>query len=185
MKTKHLLIIIMALLLPYLATAQSASKFIFEKYSGKKGFTSISVSGELFRMMMSSDSNSDVVTIGGVDINKNGIDFSNLKGIKILNINAKYDGEDIKDAENALKEAELALKKDINKYTELLQLNSNGENINIMASKNNSKKTQDIILYRFNGAKKEATLILIEGSFDEEMVNKIINESMNQQKKVL
>ncbi|MDR1055295.1 MAG: DUF4252 domain-containing protein [Prevotellaceae bacterium] len=173
MKTKQLIIIIAVILLPCWAMSQSASKAIFEKYADKEGFTSVIISGDLFQMLVSDDGD---VNVNGNKINTKGFRISDIKGIRLLSI-SNEDGENQKMLESLVNETEAAFAKDKPRYTELVQIQSGKEKINVLGRKEKSK-IHELIVYRRNAGEKEVTLIYIEGPFDEEMVNKMIRETI-------
>lgn len=169
MKTKHFIIIFMAVLMPYLTMAQSFSK-AFNKYGDKEGFDLVIVSGELLKMMIN---DSGKVNISGQDVDIKGIDLSAIKEIKVLNLND--DKDNFKQFEEFTKdiEAEIAAK---SSYEELLKVNLSGEKVNVFALKE-KQMIKEIAIYRRNTSEKQATLIYIQGPFKEEMINKIIQQA--------
>ena len=171
MKTKQFIILFVALMLPCLVMAQSASKSIFDKYADKENFDSVIISGELFKLFVNDDGKA---TVNNMSIDTKGFDISAVRGVRLLNLNGK---ENLALFTDFVKEIDKAFKADKPKYTELMQINMNGEKLNVLALKDKSM-INEIVVYRKNETDKGATLIYIEGPFKEEAVNKVIKEAM-------
>lgn len=171
MKTKHLIILFMALCLPLISVAQTKTDEIFDKFANKKGFTSVVVSGELLKMFVDNDADEDsyVVKMGDVGLKAKDFNLSDIRSIKVLNFEPENGAKD--DFKSFIKDVESLLIKD--KYINLVQVNSNGEKINVLALKEKTV-VKEIIVYRVNVNEAESTFIYIEGPFREETINNLL-----------
>ena len=179
MKIKRfILVVAMALFLPCAIIAQPALRKVIDKYGDQEGFTSITISGELIKLIASGIKEND----GSIDMSMAATSWGVIDGIPtelvndILKINSiKLLNTDLDFEEGArkriLSEINQSLSQDKSKYTELMQVNSDGQKINILALKNKAIIEEIIVYFRNDD---EYTLIHIEGALAEGSISKAI-----------
>ena len=163
---------------PQSPNPQSSSR-LFEKYGKNKHFHSVTMSGELFKLL--AGASIEFKNKQGDEISKmlKDVDFSTIKNFKLLSINQA--NEENKGVYNSfMTEVENAAKRDKRRYTELLQANNvNDENISIYVKKENTD-IHEIIAYRINNKQQGVSVVFIEGVFSEEVVKKLLAEVAKQ-----
>jgi hypothetical protein len=165
MKKLVLAIAVMALMIGAQMTyAQNSSALkLYDQYGGKEGYTTVSISKELFGMFATMDTDDP-------DMQEVKAMMEQLDGIKILMYETDYAGS-----------SELAKFKDeigklqVQGYSELMQVKQPGEEVKFMSMKKGDKIGELLLL--ING-EKEAGFISITGLIDMNTIGKL-SKTMN------
>lgn len=136
---------------------------IFKKYDGKKGFTTVNVTKDMFGLFMQMDNSAEDNT----SLKKS---MSKLDGIKIMNYTADS-------TQNISKSLFSEIKKSIpmSEYKELMVINDNQSNVKMLVKKNGEIITDFLMLV---GEKDEVVLINISGNINLEDLRNV-SKSMN------
>jgi hypothetical protein len=147
-----------------LLNAQNSSALaLYDKYGGKEGYTSVSISKELFSMFADMDSDDP-------DMQEVKAMMEQLEGIKIL----MFETEAIDDAELAKFKGEIG-KLQVEGYTELMEVKQTDEEVKFLSKKKGDKIGE--LLLVING-EKEAGFITITGTIDMSSIGKL-SKAMN------
>ena len=165
MKRTILAAITMLLLMStQLLNAQSSSAIaLFDKYGGKDGYTTVSISKELFGMFADIDSEDP-------DMQEVKAMMEQLEGIKIL----MYETESPDDAELIRFKGEVD-RLQVEGFSELMVVKQTGEEVKFLAKKKGDKIGE--LLLVING-EKEAGFITITGTIDMNTIGKL-SKTMN------
>jgi hypothetical protein len=161
--------ILAALTMLFLLSAQliysqaSSAVALFDKYGGKEGYTTVSISKELFGMFADMDSDDP-------DMQEVKAMMEQLEGIKIL----MYETETADDAELVKFKGEVS-KLQVEGFSELMVVKETGEEVKFLAKKKGDKIGE--LLLVING-EKEAGFISISGTIDMNTIGKL-SKSMN------
>lgn len=159
MKKLAILMTMMFLAFAFTASAQdSPTSKLYDKYSGKDGYTTVSISKELFGMFAEIDMDDPEAQ----EIKEM---MSQLDGIKIL----MYEAENEGDAELAKFKAEISSVKAAN-FTELMVVKEKGEEVKFLANKKGDKIGELLLLINSGN---EAGFISISGLIDMNTVAKL------------
>jgi len=143
----------------FTATAQdSPTSKLFDKYSGKDGFTTVSISKELFGMFAD-------VNVDDPDAQEVMDMMNQLDGIKIL----MYEAEDGSTSELDKFKSEISNVK-ADGYSELMVVKEKGEEVKFLAKKKGEKISELLLLINSD---KEAGFISITGLIDMNTVAKL------------
>jgi len=163
---KMILAAVTALLLmsSQLVNAQnSAALALFDKLGGKDGYTTVSISKELFGMFANMDSNDpDMKDVKDM--------MEQLDGIKIL----MYETEKPDDPELVAFKNEIG-KLQVSGYSELMDVKSTGEEVKFLSQKKGDKIGELLLLIKGD---KEAGFISITGTIDMNTIGKL-SKTMN------
>jgi hypothetical protein len=147
-----------------LLNAQNSSALaLYDKYGGKEGYTTVSISKELFGMF--ADMDTDDPEMQDVKVM-----MEQLDGIKIL----MYETEDAANTELASFKSEVS-KLQVEGYTELMVVKQTGEEVKFLSKKKGDKIGE--LLLVING-EKEAGFITITGTIDMSTIGKL-SKTMN------
>jgi hypothetical protein len=142
------------LLIPFYIMAQNSPvDELFDKYSGKEGFTSVYITSYMFSMfseMESDDPEFDELV-------------KNLTGIKILATDKSYSG-------NANFYTEIINKLPLSEYKELMVIKEKDQNVKFLINEKNGKIIELLLIA---GGKNENTLISIQGNIDLKNISKL------------
>jgi hypothetical protein len=151
---KKIILNLVLLISPFLLIAQNTPvDELFEKYSGKEGFTSVYITSYMFSMfadMETDDPEFDELV-------------KNLTGIKILSTDETYAG-------NANFYTEIINKLPLSKYKELMVIKEKGQDVKFLI---NEKDGKIIELLLIAGGKNENALISIQGNIDLKNISKL------------
>ncbi len=128
---KRIIIIQFALSLTLISFAQSdpVSDF-FNKYAGTEGYTTVNVTGDLFKMLSGVESeNGEIEELSAM-----------LKEVKILTLEDKSKGPDLDFYKNVY------LKLDRSLYKELLTVQESNQHVNMLAKEENGIITEFILV---------------------------------------
>jgi len=164
MKKLAFLATIFFLLAGFTAAAQdSPTKKLYDKYGGKDGYTTVTISKELFGMFAEIDSDDpDAQEVKEM--------MSQLDGIQIL----MYEAADESDAELVRFKSEISNVK-ASGYTELMVVKEKGEEVKFLALKNGDKIGELLLLINSGN---EAGFVSISGLIDMATVAKL-SKTMN------
>jgi hypothetical protein len=161
--------ILAAITMLFLMSAQlvnaqaSAALALFDQYGGKDGYTTVSISKELFGMFASLDTNDkDMAEVKAM--------MEQLDGIKIL----MYENETSDDAELAKFKGEIG-KLQVSGYTELMVVKQTGEEVKFLSKKKGDKIGELLLII---SGEKEAGFISITGTIDMNTIGKL-SKAMN------
>ena len=165
MKTKFLAAIAVMLLVgaQSIFAQNSAALGLFDKYSGKDGYTTVSISKELFGMFAEMETDDPEMA----DIK---VMMDQLDGIKVL----MYETEDASDAELAKFKGEIG-KLQVQGYTELMVVKEPGEEVKFLSMKKGDKIGELLLII---SGEKEAGFITITGLIDMKTIGKL-SKAMN------
>lgn len=148
------LLSLFALALPLMLTAQNTPvDELFEKYSGKEGFTSVYITSYMFSMfadLETSDPEFDEL-------------MKNLTGIKILATDDNYSG-------SANFYAEIIDKLPMSEYKELMVIKEKDQDVKFLV---NEKDGKIIELLLIAGGKDDNAIISIQGNIDLKNISKL------------
>lgn len=147
-----------------LVIAQSSSAIaLFDKYGGKDGYTTVSISKELFGMFASlDDTDPDMAEVKSM--------MEQLEGIKIL----MYESEDANDAELVRFRGEVK-KLQVDGFSELMVVKQTGEEVKFLSKKKGDKIGELLLVIN---SEKEAGFIVISGNIDMNTIGKL-SKTMN------
>lgn len=141
---KKLILILLVVLAPAFLVAQnSAVDNLFQKYGGKKGFTTVTINGNLLKMVANMTDEDD-----GAEV------LNSITSIKIL---AQEEGE----AENFFEEVMGSLKRDA--YEELMTVNSDDEDVIFLIKKSGDKISEFLLVV---GGTDDNAVIYIGGDLN-------------------
>jgi hypothetical protein len=144
--------------------AQNSSALsLYDNYGGKDGYTTVSISKELFGMFADIDSDDP-------DMKEAKTMMEQLDGIKIL----MYETENADDAELARFKGEVG-KLQVTGYSELMVVKQTGEEVKFLAQKKGDKIGELLLI--ING-EKQAGFISISGTIDMNTIGKL-SKTMN------
>jgi hypothetical protein len=145
MKTQLIFICLIAI--PWLGKAQSPVDKLFDKYSGKDGFTTVYITQYMFGMFK--------------DINTNDKEFDDLvKNLKSIRILTSEDNKAIPAGTNFFKEIMKELP--VQQYKELMVVKEKDQEMKFLAKENNGRISELLLI----SGGKENVLICIEGNID-------------------
>ncbi|MBI9035855.1 MAG: DUF4252 domain-containing protein [Bacteroidales bacterium] len=162
MKKTVLLSVIVALLsLPMISNAQSAMDELYEKYAGKKGFTSVNISKEMFQLFSQLEVKGD-----GVEEARQLSD--KMDGMKILTYTPSK-GE----IENFDFYAEIIRIFPVKEYVELMRVKEEGEEVQILIKKDGEKIADFLLIAK---EANEIVVMNITGMLTMEDINKVSSQ---------
>lgn len=151
---KKLLLSLIVIALPLMLSAQNTPvDELFDKYSGKEGFTSVYITSYMFSMF--SDMETDDPEFDEL--------IKNLKGIKILATDDSYKG-------NANFYKEIIDKIPMSTYKELMVIREKDQDVKFLI---NEKDGKIIELLLIAGGKNENAIISIQGNIDLKNISKL------------
>jgi hypothetical protein len=165
MKTRFLAVIVvmMALGAGSLFAQNSAALSLYDKYGGKEGYTTVSISKDLFAMfaeMETTDTNMQEVKAM----------MNQLDGIKVL----MYETEDPANAELAKFKGEVS-KIQTQGYTELMVVKQSNEEVKFLTMKKGDKIGELLLIIV---GEKEAGFVSITGNIDMKTIGQL-SKTMN------
>jgi len=147
-------IAVVVFLMPAMLQAQTAIDKLYEKYAGKKGFTSINISPEMFKMLASMDSEG----------NQEEQMLSQLSGLKML---VYEPGNGPKVDFMADVKATVPMKD----YAELMSVDSEGETVKFLVKKAPNNKISEMLMIVFS---EDETLVMsMTGNLDMATISSI------------
>jgi len=155
---KSILLFSMILFSLFLKAQNTPVDQLFDKYSGKEGFTSVYITSYMFSMfsnLETDDPEFDELV-------------KNLKAIKILATDSSYTGN-----VNFFKEIIDKLPKD--QYKELMVIKEKDQDVKFLVNEKNGKIIELLLIA---GGKSENALISIQGNIDLKNISKL-SKSMN------
>jgi hypothetical protein len=151
---KKIILNLVLLISPFLLIAQNTPvDELFEKYSGKEGFTSVYITSYMFSMfadMETEDPEFDELV-------------KNLTGIKILATDENYSG-------NVNFYTEIINKIPLSKYKELMVIKEKDQDVKFLIHEKDGKITELLLIA---GGKNENALISIQGNIDLKNISKL------------
>ena len=133
---------------------------LFDKYEGKEGFTSVSVSETLFSLIASA---------APVDEKEVKDMIDDIKGIRVL----VYDADSMKSIQY-YKEISGSISK--NDYKELMTVNSEGDNVVFLGKMSSEKVVDELLLLCNSGS--EFVMVSIVGKIDMDKISKLSDMSI-------
>lgn len=159
---KNLLIkfaVLLVVFIPSFLSAQSAFDKLYSEYAGKKGFTSINISPEMFKML------------AGIDMNDSSNEakeaqniMHQLKGLKML----VFEPEGGNTSDFVKEARKLMQSKD---YTELMSVDSEDSDVKFMVKKAPDGKVLELLM--IVAEKNEALVMSMSGNLDMKTISKI------------
>jgi hypothetical protein len=160
MKTKVLKLTWIALFFfPLMISAQkSPIDALYEKYAGKEGFTSVLISKDMFLMF------NDIESSGDKDFKEFQSLVGKLDGLKIITYKSKGSDDPFNFYDEITKAFPMTL------YTNLMEVNQNGENVKFYVKKEGSKISELLMV----GREPDETVVLsITGDIDMSSISKL------------
>jgi hypothetical protein len=155
----NLIIFFIVVLIPAIGNAQSPVDKLFEKYSGKDGFTTVYISQYMFDMFK--------------DVNTNDKDFDDLvKNLKSIRILAVENENAIPKGTNFYKEIMKVLP--VEQYKELMVIKEKDQDIKFLVKESNGKISELLMV----AGGKENVFICILGNIDMKSIAKL-SKSLN------
>lgn len=151
-------IAVLVFLMPAMLQAQTAIDKLYEKYAGKKGFTSINISPEMFKMLASLESGSDA------DNKQEEQVLSQLSGLKML-VYEPGDGPKIDFA------ADVKATVPVKDYAELMSVDSEGETVKFLVKKAPNNKISEMLMIVFSD--DETLVMSMTGNLDMATISSI------------
>ncbi|MCB2196114.1 MAG: DUF4252 domain-containing protein [Bacteroidetes bacterium] len=151
---KKVIVNLIFILIPMMLLAQKTPvDELFDKYSGKEGFTSVYITSYMFSMF--------------TDVETNDPEFDelmkNLKAIKILATDETYNG-------NANFYKEIIDKLPMDQYKELMVIKEKDQDVKFLINEKDGKIVELLLIA---GGKDENALISIQGNIDLKNISKL------------
>ena len=145
---KRIIFLVLAVAIPVLMVAQnSAVEKLFDKYSGKEGVTTVSISPELFQIVKAMDIN---------EIDDADIPFEKISSVKVLTI------EDEEQWEGVNFYTEISKDLDVSKLQEVLTVNDGGEMVRIWMKVEKDEMSEFLLIVGGD----DNVLVYITGNFN-------------------
>ena len=145
---KRIIFLVLAVAIPALMAAQnSAVEKLFDKYSGKEGVTTVSISPELFQIVKAMDIN---------EIDDADIPFEKISSVKVLTI------EDEEQWEGVNFYTEISKDLDVSKLQEVLTVNDGGEMVRIWMKVEKDEMSEFLLIVGGD----DNVLVYITGNFN-------------------
>ena len=152
------LIAVIVFLMPALLQAQTAIDKLYEKYAGKKGFTSINISPEMFKMLASLESGEDAQNTQEEQM------LSQLSGLKML-IYEPGDGPKVDFI------SDIKATVPVKEYTEMMSVDSEGETVKFLVKKAPDNKISEMVMLVYG---TDETLVMsMTGNLDMATISSI------------
>lgn len=153
------LIAILVFLMPAMLQAQTTIDKLYEKYAGKKGFTSINISPEMFKMLAALDSDND-----SSELNNEEQMLSQLTGLKML---IYEPGDEAKvDFANEVKSS-IQMKD----YSELMSVDSEDETVKFLVKKAPNNRFSEMLMVVLSD--NETLVMSMTGNLDMATISSI------------
>ena len=164
MKTTIKTTLVLFLLVPFLAMAQSQSpaEKVYQKYAGEDGFTSVSINKELFQMIMKMEINGE----GTEKVQEMQEMMEQLDGLKVLTFEDKENPEKVKSLYK-----EFSALFPASDYTELMTVKENGNNIRFLTKQADNGKIMEMVMLAEED--NEVTLLSLVGLIDMSTISKL------------
>ncbi len=164
MKTKKIkTLIVMLMVLPFMVAAQSPADAMFDKYSGKEGFTSVYITQHMFSLFADIETEQD--EDGFLELVKN------LNCIKIVSVDDE--SPEMNQNVNFYKEIMEDFPKGI--YEELMVVKKKDQDVKFYVLKDEGKIVELLMIV---GGVEDNALISIQGDIDLKTISKL-SKSMN------
>ena len=145
---KRIIFLVLAVAIPALMVAQnSAVDKLFDKYSGKEGVTTVSISPELFQIVKAMD----IKEIDDADI-----PFEKISSVKVLTI------EDEEQWEGVNFYTEIAKDLDVSNFQEVMTVNDGGEMVRIWMKVEKNEMSEFLLIVGGD----DNVLVYITGNFN-------------------
>ncbi len=156
-------IITMLVIAPFALSAQQKTAIdgLYDKYAGKEGFTTISITPEMFEMLANmnmSDSSQEAKEAQEA--------MKQLKGLKML----VFDAEDSIKTMDFYKEMKKSLPSD--KYKEIMTVNSDDGVVHFMVNQAPNGKVQEFLMF-VTGDHGESVVMNMTGNIDMKTISEI------------
>jgi hypothetical protein len=153
------LIAIVVFLLPAMLQAQTTIDKLYEKYAGQKGFTSINISPEMFKMLAALDTDND-----SAELDNEEQMLSKLSGLKML-IYEPGDGPKV-DFANEVKST-IKMKD----YSELMSVDSEDETVKFLVKKAPNNRFSEMLMIVLSS--DETLVMSMTGNLDMATISSI------------
>jgi hypothetical protein len=147
--------------------AQSVMDKLFEKYSGKEGYTTVNITREMFEMMAQVQLNtSDATDQKKIDEMKSFV--SKIEGLRVISTGKKADTPAEKKAESLFREIMDNISK--SNYKTLMEVKDGEQNVTFYVKRSGSKVAELIVVSK---EKNETSLISLNGDIDLNKVSEL------------
>ncbi len=156
--------LIVAMLLPFLVSGQTAIDKLYERYAGEEGFTSINISPQMFNMLSAmdmGDSSGDVKEAQDV--------MQQLSGLKMLVFEPK-NGETsdfVKEVKSLVPSSD---------YAEMMTVDSEDSKVSFLVKKNKGGNVAELLMIVYE--ENEAVIMSMTGDIDMKTISEI-SKSLN------
>ncbi len=165
MKKLVISLVVIMILMPCAIIAQTAIDHLYDKYAGEKGFTSININPEMFKMLSSMDMN---------DSSEKAQEAQNvmeqLTGLKML----VYEPEEGETNAEFLNEIKTLTK--VKGFEEMMSVNEGDEVVKFLVKKGKDGKMSEMLMIVLED--DEAVVMSMSGNLDMKTISEI-SKSMN------
>jgi hypothetical protein len=160
MKKLVISLLVMMFVVPFSMNAQTAIDQLYEKYAGQKGFTSININPDMFRMLSNMD-----MSDSSEQAKESQNAMEKLSGLKML----VYEPEEGETNEAFVNEIRALTK--IKGYEEMMSVNENDETVKFLAKKDKNGTVTEMLMIVLES--DEAVVMSMSGLLDMKTISEI------------
>ena len=153
-------LLVVLFLVPFSMNAQTAIDYLYEKYAGQKGFTSININPEMFKMLSNMDMSDSSEK---AKESKNAME--KLSGLKML----VYEPEEGETNDAFMKEIRTLTQ--IKGYEEMMSVNEDDEIVKFLAKKDKNGNVSEMLMIVLEA--NEAVVMSMSGLLDMKTISEI------------
>lgn len=160
MKKLVISLLVMMFVVPFSMNAQTAIDQLYEKYAGQKGFTSININPDMFKMLSNMD-----MSDSSEQAKESQNAMEKLSGLKML----VYEPEEGETNEAFMNEIRALTK--IKGYEEMMSVNENDETVKFLAKKDKNGTVTEMLMIVLES--DEAVVMSMSGLLDMKTISEI------------
>lgn len=160
MKKLIISLLVMMFVVPFSMNAQTAIDQLYEKYAGQKGFTSININPDMFKMLSNMD-----MSDSSEKAKESQNAMEKLSGLKML----VYEPEEGETNEAFMNEIRTLTK--IKGYEEMMSVNENDETVKFLAKKDKNGNVSEMLMIVLEA--NEAVVMSMSGLLDMKTISEI------------
>ncbi|PLW96471.1 MAG: hypothetical protein C0591_08665 [Marinilabiliales bacterium] len=160
MKKLVISLLVMMFVVPFSMKAQTAIDQLYEKYAGQKGFTSININPDMFKMLSNMD-----MSDSSEQAKESQNAMEKLSGLKML----VYEPEEGETNEAFMNEIRTLTK--IKGYEEMMSVNENDETVKFLAKKDKNGTVTEMLMIVLES--DEAVVMSMSGLLDMKTISEI------------
>jgi hypothetical protein len=160
MKKLVISLLVMMFVVPFSMNAQTAIDQLYEKYAGQKGFTSININPDMFKMLSNMD-----MSDSSEQAKESQNAMEKLSGLKML----VYEPEEGETNEAFMNEIRALTK--IKGYEEMMSVNENDETVKFLAKKDKDGNVSEMLMIVLEA--NEAVVMSMSGLLDMKTISEI------------